>query len=91
VAIAGDRPETGVRLTLDRTSENPLVYEGVISTKEADFTARIEVDPAGNVAVISEAEPDLCEKARLIVRTVLRHTATEAVAPPRRIQRWRQG
>jgi hypothetical protein len=89
VAIAGDRPETGLRLTLDRASEAPLVYEGVISTKDADFTAKACVDDSGNVEVITDGGADLAEKARLIVRTVLRHAATDGVPPPRRIQRWR--
>lgn len=97
MAIVGDRPEQGVRLRLDKKDEpaavgasaDSLVYEGQISTPDADFAVRIEADPSGNVVVATEAGPELAEKARLMVRTVLRHATSEGLAPPRRIQRWR--
>jgi hypothetical protein len=91
VAIVGERPETGVRLTLDRSfagGASGLVYEGQIATKEGEFAVRVDVDGA-EVRVATEAGADLAEKARLIVRTVLRHAEADAVPPPRRIQRWR--
>lgn len=78
-----------MRLRLDRIEGDALAYEGQISTPAQDFPARVTVDAAGDVTVDTTAGGDLAEKARLIVRTVLRHATSEGQPPPRRIQRWR--
>ena len=96
--IVGDPPAHGVRFRLQRSSAEPagsdgsgnaIVYEGKITTAEAEFPVRIEAAADGTVTVISDAGADLAEKARLLVRTVLKHAQSEGEAPPRLIQRWR--
>lgn len=90
MAIVGDRPAHGLRFRLERHEpESPLVYSGEIATPERDFAVRAEVSPEGEIAVTTEGGPDLAEKTRLLVRTVLKHAASEGQPPPRRIQRWR--
>lgn len=90
MAIVGDRPSTGVRFQLDRVATEPrLVYEGEIVTPEREFSVRAEVDETGEVSVTTESGDELADKARLLVRTVVRHAASEGEPPPRRIQRWR--
>lgn len=92
--IVGDPPAHGVRFRLERAPEEPLpgasiVYEGKITTASAEFPVRIEARAEGEVVVTTNASADLAEKARLLVRTVLKHAQSEEQPPPRLIQRWR--
>jgi len=91
VPIVGDRPETGVRIHLERDpSRNaaPYVYRGAAHTPEASHTAEVTVHEDGRVDVhLTDAPEDLGEKVRLIVRTVVRQA--EGDPPAWRIVRWR--
>jgi hypothetical protein len=94
VAIAGDRPESGVRIAIerDKTKEDPpWNYEGSAFLPEASFGLRVVVTADGevDVALGDGAPPDLAEKVRLIVRTVYRQAKTDGEAPAWRIVRWR--
>ncbi|MBX3215575.1 MAG: hypothetical protein KF850_26285 [Labilithrix sp.] len=98
--IAGDRPETGVRIQIERDksrSEPPWSYAGAAHVPDASFPIRVTVDAAGEVTVtLGAAEsgaatppPDLAEKVRLIVRTVYRQAKADDEPPAWRIVRWR--
>ncbi|MBX3264506.1 MAG: hypothetical protein KF782_32840 [Labilithrix sp.] len=98
--IAGDRPETGVRIHIERDrarSEPPWSYAGAAHVPEASFPLRVTVDAAGEVAVTvgaeqaggAEAPPDLAEKVRLIVRAAYRQAKADDEPPAWRIVRWR--
>lgn len=99
VPIAGDRPETGVRIKIERDKsleDPPWRYAGAAHVPEASFPVAVDVDAAGEVTVtISPAPdgvvppPDLAEKVRLIVRTVYRQAKADGEAPAWRIVRWR--
>ena len=97
--IAGDRPETGVRIKIERDKaleDAPWRYAGAAHVPEASFPVAVVVDDAGEVMVtISPAADgtappaDLPEKVRLIVRTVYRQAKADGEAPAWRIVRWR--
>ncbi len=88
--IIGDHPEVGIRFVLDRGPEGPpYVYEGTAFTPDLRFGLTVTVEGDGNVVVEGEAPPDVRDKARLMVRTMVRHAQDEEGAPPRRIMRWR--
>jgi hypothetical protein len=91
VPIASERPETGVRIQLERDPNGkaaPFVYRGAACTPEESFDAEVVVREDGRVDVAIEgASPDLVEKVRLIVRTVVRQA--EGDPPTWRIVRWR--
>lgn len=96
--IAGDRPETGVRIQIerDRSREDPpFRYAGSAHLPDASFPVAVVVDGAGEVTVTVSpapgAEPpaDLAEKVRLIVRTVYRQAKADDEPPAWRIVRWR--
>lgn len=100
VAIVGDRPESGVRIALERPREGeeaPWRYHGNVALPEAIFPLEVVVSAEGDVAVSlgAPAEPgavapeDLAEKVRLIVRTAFRQAKADGEAPARRIVRWR--
>ncbi|MBK6691159.1 MAG: hypothetical protein IPG50_02975 [Myxococcales bacterium] len=86
--ITGDNPEHGTRVDLTRTDDAELTYTGRIATNDRSFSLRVTV--AGDTVVAeTDGGPDLAERARLIVRTALKHAAADGLPPPRRIQRWR--
>lgn len=90
--IAGDRPETGVRIHLERDKaqvDPPWHYRGAAHVPDASYPCRAEVSATGEVKVVVEGgSADLPEKIRLIVRAV--HRQVEEGEPPAwRIQRWR--
>ena len=88
--IIGDHPEVGIRFVLDRGPEGPpYLYEGAAFTPDQRFSLTIVVETDGTVKVEGDAPPDVREKARLMVRTMVRHAQDEGGAPPRRIMRWR--
>lgn len=97
--VAGDRPESGVRIALERPRDPecaPWTYAGAAHTPQATFPLRVVVKGDGEVVVTLDAAdggepppPDLAEKVRLIVRTVQRQAASDGEPPPLRIARWR--
>ncbi|MEO6576836.1 MAG: hypothetical protein ABIP89_23515 [Polyangiaceae bacterium] len=88
--IIGDHPEVGIRFVLDRGPEGPpYVYEGAAFTPDLRFDLKVTVETDGTVTVAGDAPADVREKARLMVRTMVRHAKDEDGAPPRRIMRWR--
>lgn len=92
VPIAGDRPETGVRIQIarDKTHEDPpWTYEGAVHLPDASHPLRVVVSAAGDVTVHAEIPEDLSEKVRLIVRTVYRQAKADGEPPAWRIVRWR--
>ena len=94
MAIAGDRPESGVRIAIERvkTKEDPpWSYSGSAFLPDASFDLRVVVSAEGEVEVdLGEGAPaDLAEKVRLIVRTVYRQAKSDGEAPAWRIVRWR--
>jgi hypothetical protein len=90
VPIIGDHPEVGIRIVLDRGPDGPpYVYEGAVFTPDQRFSLTVRVETDGSVKVDGDAPPDLRDKARLMVRTMVRHAQDEEGAPPRRIMRWR--
>jgi hypothetical protein len=95
VAIVGDHPQRGIRFILERAEEPgaeapPCVYAGAAFTPDTRHLLRIAVDAEGNATCDSGSVPeDIREKARLLVKTMVRHALAEGTAPPRRIMRWR--
>jgi hypothetical protein len=98
VAIVGERPQTGVRIAIERPREGgpPWAYAGSAFLPDASFSARVTVSEAGEVDVTLSSEegggappPDLAEKIRLIVRTVYRQAKSDGEPPAFRIVRWR--
>jgi hypothetical protein len=100
VPIAGDHPETGVRILIERDKmreDPPFHYKGSAFTPDAAFPLDVTVDAEGTAVVtLSPAEaggaappPDLAEKIRLIVRTVYRQAKADNEPPAWRILRWR--
>ena len=97
--IASDRPETGVRIKIERDparAEAPYAYAGAAHVPEASFPVAVVVDGAGQVTVTVEPAsdgtrppPDLAEKVRLLVRTTYRQAQADGAAPAWRIVRWR--
>lgn len=90
--VAGERPETGVRIVLERPRGDapPWTYEGALHLPEATHPLRVVVREDGQVDVtLGDAAADLAEKVRLIVRTAYRQAKADDEAPPLRIVRWR--
>lgn len=99
MAIIGERPETGVRIAIERPREGgpPWSYSGTAALPDDAFPARVTVSEAGDVDVVLGPSPsggavppsDLAEKIRLIVRTAYRQAKSDGEAPAFRIVRWR--
>jgi hypothetical protein len=98
VSIAGERPESGVRIAIDRdrNSGPPWEYRGSAHLPETSFPLRVTVSEDGTVEVeLSAAEggagppADLAEKVRLIVRTAYKQAKADGEPPAWRIVRWR--
>jgi hypothetical protein len=93
MAIAGHRPETGLRIDLMRPARGgpPWRYAGNVVTAEATFPIAARVSEQGDVSV--EPSVDLPEgvarKASLLLRAAYKHAQGDASPPPRRILRWR--
>ncbi|MGH7280348.1 MAG: hypothetical protein ACRELY_02405 [Polyangiaceae bacterium] len=85
--ITGSHPEKGFRIELSLEGKN--CYRGAIVTPDGRFDAIATIDESGAVLLTTDAPPDLAEKTRLVVRTVVRHAAAEKTGLPRRIVRWR--
>ena len=99
MAIIGERPETGVRIAIERPRDGgpPWSYAGTAALPAAVFPVTVTVSDAGDVGVTlapakddGAAPPtDLAEKIRLIVRTAYRQAKADDEAPAFRIVRWR--
>ena len=93
MGIIGQRPETGVRLDVERPQAGgpPWRYAGTAATAEGEVPVTATVDAAGEVQVElgGPGAGELAEKIRLIVRAVYKHAAQDGMPPARRIQRWR--
>lgn len=101
MAIAGDRPESGIRIAIERdkvATDPPWSYEGAAYLPDTSHPIRVSIDAEGTVDVAfvgsSEAAaapppPDLAEKVRLIVRTVFKQAQADDAPPAWRIVRWR--
>lgn len=97
--IIGERPETGVRIAIERPREGgpPWAYAGTAALPDVTFPVRAVVSEAGDVDVVvgaspgsgSAPPPDLAEKIRLIVRTVYRQASSDGEPPAFRVVRWR--
>ena len=96
MGIVGGRPQTGVRIEVERALEGgpPWRYEGRALTADAETPLRATVDAGGAVHVEVEpgAPPErvgLAERARLLLRAACKRAGPDAPPPPRRIVRWR--
>ena len=93
MGIVGHRPETGVRIDVERGRAGgpPWRYEGEVLTPSERFgvAAILGEDGTASVELQGGAPAGLAEKARLLVRTAWKHSREEDAAPPRRIVRWR--
>ncbi len=99
MGIVGERPETGVRIAIERPRDGgpPWSYAGAATLPDAAFPAVVVVSDAGEVDVTlapsedgGTAPPaDLAEKIRLIVRAAYRQAKTDGEPPAFRIVRWR--
>ncbi|AKV02356.1 hypothetical protein AKJ09_09019 [Labilithrix luteola] len=99
MSIAGERPESGVRIALERPRDGgpPWSYTGAAYVPDDTFALKVLVTAEGTVEVEVQAKgdsgnpppADLAEKVRLIVRTAFRQAKTDDEPPARRIVRWR--
>ncbi len=99
VSIGGDRPETGLRIHVQRdaaTRAAPWSYAGRAYLPDASYALDVKVDEDGTVAVTLGLQPgappppsDLAEKVRLILRAAYKQARSDGVPPPWRIVRWR--
>lgn len=94
MGIVGERPESGVRIVLERPRFGgpPWVYTGSAFTPDAGFAlvATVEADGAVSVDLAEGAPPEVKEKVRLMVRTLYKQSKAEGdAAPARSIVRWR--
>jgi len=97
MAIVGPRPESGVRIDLERAAAGgpPWRYDGKVTTPTAEFSLRARVSVEGAVAI--EAPPESVpalpagveQKAKLLLRAAWKHAEADGAPPPRRILRWR--
>ena len=93
MSIVGERPESGMRLRLERPLAGgpPYLYAGEVATAEGARPLSAVVDAEGEVAVQMEGvDAAFLEKLRLMIRAAFRHAREDARPPPRRIQRWRK-
>lgn len=101
MSIVGDKPESGVRIVLERPRYGgpPWIYEGTAELPETRYPIRVVISDAGAVDVHAadagtegSGNPlpdDLASRIRLLVRTVFRQAHADGEPPARRIVRWR--
>ncbi len=92
--IVGDRPESGVRIAIERDAKKnnpPWIYAGEVHLPDGSHPLAVEVDADGEVGVSigPHAPPELTEKVRLIVRTAYKQAKADGEPPAWRIVRWR--
>jgi hypothetical protein len=94
-------PASGFRLSLERNLTNAddaspalgpaaFTYRGDLHFADRVEPASCTVFADGTVRV-DVAPEELHEKVRLLVRAAIKGPLREGLAPPRRIQRWRDG
>jgi hypothetical protein len=93
MGIVGDRPETGVRVAVERAPGGgpPWSYAGEAVTPAARFplAAVIASDGVVSVQLPDGAPAGLAEQVRLNLRAAWKHAHDDGAPPPRRIVRWR--
>jgi hypothetical protein len=99
MGIIGDRPDSGIRLTLQRAREGgpPWTYRCEAVTATARFVARAVIGEDGEASVTSLAQvaqadavsPELAQRIRLVLRAAWKHAKADRAPPPERIVRWR--
>jgi hypothetical protein len=98
VPIVSDRPETGLRLDVERSKAEvlpPWIYRGFVHTPERSYPVEVSVQADGSVtvrvdAVGADAAPAAVdEKVRLILRAAYKQAAADEEPPAWRIVRWR--
>lgn len=99
MSIVGEKPESGMRITLERPRDEnpPWIYAGAIELPDLRLAIRVVVSAEGDVTVTADpADPaapplsaDLGERVRLLVRTAYRQAKSDGEPPARRIVRWR--
>lgn len=99
MSIVGEKPESGMRITLERPRDEnpPWIYAGAIELPDLRLAIRVVVSAEGDVTVTADptdpaAPPlssDLGERVRLLVRTAYRQAKSDGEPPARRIVRWR--
>jgi hypothetical protein len=67
----------------------PGTYEGAVTTPNAEWDVRADVDDHGDVTVHTRARAELSDYTRRVVRIAARHARDEGMPLPRMIQRWR--
>jgi hypothetical protein len=81
MGIIGERPESGVRLDLERPRAGgpPWEYSGHVVTPAARFAARATVlgDGAVSVAIDGDAPLDIADQVKLIVRAAYKHAQAD--------------
>ncbi|MBL8610993.1 MAG: hypothetical protein JNL38_26865 [Myxococcales bacterium] len=97
MGIVGDKPESGLRLHVEREARNvdaPYRYRGTLAAPEDSWAVEAEIAAGGATRVDlapsaggAPAPPDAAERVRLILRTALRQA--DGGPPPRKIVRWR--
>ena len=97
--IVGDRPESGVRILIERDKSRrdpPWEYAGAAHVSDASFPIAVTVEGDGTVSVTMSPADDGCvppvelpEKVRLMVRTVYKQAKADDEPPAWRIVRWR--
>ena len=92
MAIAGDKPETGVRIAIERSrvgnNEPPWSYSGQAVLPNRSHPIEVVVTAEGEVHVTG-APVELLEKVRLLVRTAFKQAKSDGEPPAWRIVRWR--
>ena len=93
MTIVGTRPETGLRIDVERPRDGgpPWRYEGqaVTPTESFRLLATVQDDGAIEVELDAAVPAPLAEKARLLLRAAWKHAQDDDPPPPRRIVRWR--
>ena len=91
--IVGPRPESGVRVAVERSLEGgpPWRYAGEAATPEASHPVEATVDEAGRVTVtLGPGAPEsLGARVRTLLQAACKNACDDGRAPPRRIVRWR--
>ncbi|MGH7270603.1 MAG: hypothetical protein ACREJ3_09245 [Polyangiaceae bacterium] len=97
MTIIGSRPESGVRIDVQRSRGGgpPWHYCGEAALAEARFEVEATIGADGSVQVRAlpggSRAPDreLIERLRLVLRGAWKHAQKDDTPPPRRIVRWR--
>jgi hypothetical protein len=91
--IVGPRPESGVRVDVERLPQGgpPWKYAGEAATPHAFHAVEATVDDAGRVSVRlgPDAPEALVARVRALLQAACKNACDDGRAPPRRIVRWR--